>query len=203
MTAPAIVARRPLVLADLVPGTLVRDVALVVGGAAFVGALAQLSFPVPGTPVPVTGQTFGVLLGGAALGWRRALPSMALYLLASLVGVPWLAGHHTGSLHLVSLGYVVSYVVAGPLVGWLAARGNDRSPVATFGLMLLGSAVIYAIGAPWLAVAAHLSGSQALAEGVTPFLLGDALKAAIAAGLLPATWRLVAPKAQHRSGPPL
>ena len=190
-------------LADLVPGTLVRDAALVAGGAALVGALAQLSFPIPGTPVPVTGQTFGVLLAGAALGWRRALPSMALYMLASLVGVPWLAGHHTGSLHLVSFGYVVSYVIAGPLVGWLAGRGNDRSPVATFGLMMVGSAIIYAIGAPWLAVAAHLSGSQALSEGVTPFLLGDAAKAAVAAGLLPAAWQLLAPQAQHRSGPPL
>lgn len=96
MTTAALPSRRPLVLSDMLPGS-VRDVVLVLAGAAFVGLCAQVSVPLPGTPVPVTGQTFAVLLAGAALGWRRALPSMLLYLAAGAAGVPWLAGGASGS----------------------------------------------------------------------------------------------------------
>ncbi len=93
MSSVAIARPRTLVLADLLPGTLLRDVLLVVGGAGFVGALAQISIPLHFTPVPITGQTLGVLLAGAALGWRRAAASMALYAIAGVAGVPWFAGH--------------------------------------------------------------------------------------------------------------
>jgi biotin transport system substrate-specific component len=87
---------KPLVLADLLPGTLVRDVLLVIGAAGFVGALAQISIHLSFTPVPITGQTLGVLLAGTALGWKRGTAAMILYGLAGLAGVPWFAGHTSG-----------------------------------------------------------------------------------------------------------
>ncbi len=190
MTSAVPAARRPAVLSDLIPGALLRDIALVVGGAALVGLLAQLSFPIPGSPVPVTGQTLGVLLGGAALGWRRGATAMTLYLVAGVAGVPWFAGHGHGAA-LASLGYVIAYPFAAAAVGALAGHGGDRTPVRMLVSMAIGSAIIYGIGVPYLALDAHLSAGIALHEGVTPFLIGDALKAVAAAGLLPATWAML------------
>jgi biotin transport system substrate-specific component len=187
-----------LVLADLLPplkGTRLREAALVLGGAGLTGLAAQISLPVHGSPVPVTGQTFGVLLVGAALGARRGAASMALYLLAGFVGVPWFAGGSTGSIHLATLGYLVGFILAGALVGALAERGADRSPWRTALTMVLGNLVIYACGVPYLALSAHLSAASALHYGLTVFLLGDALKVLLAAGLLPGAWRL----AGHRA----
>jgi biotin transport system substrate-specific component len=181
------------VLADLVRvplGSRARGAALVLGGAALTGLAAQLSVPVHGSPVPVTGQTFGVLLVGAALGARRGAASMALYLLAGFVGVPWFAGGTAGSIHLATLGYLVGFILAGALVGRLAERGADRSPWRTALTMVAGNLVIYACGVPYLAVSAHLSAASALHYGLTVFLLGDALKILLAAGLLPSAWRL-------------
>ncbi|MCO5970000.1 MULTISPECIES: biotin transporter BioY [Actinoallomurus] len=184
------VATRPAVLGDLVPGRLVRDVALVVGAAVFVGLAAQVSVPIPGTPVPVTGQTFAVLLSGAALGFRRGALSMALYTLAGMVGVPWFSDGTSGW-RMASFGYILGFVLAGAVVGALAARGGDRSPVRTVGTMALGLAVIYAVGVPWLMAWTHSGLGQALSMGVRPFLVGDAIKIALAAGLLPGAWRLL------------
>jgi biotin transport system substrate-specific component len=182
-----------LVLADLIParrGGLAREAALVLGGAGLTGLAAQISIPVHGSPVPVTGQTFGVLLVGAALGSRRGAASMALYLLAGLLGVPWFAGGTSGSVHLATLGYLVGFVLAGALVGALAERGADRSPWRTALTMVGGNLVIYACGVPYLAHAAHLPASSAVHYGMTVFLLGDALKVLLAAGLLPTAWKL-------------
>ena len=193
MSIPALSpVNRPMVLADVLPGGRVRDAVLILGGAALVGLAAQLSFPLPFTPVPITGQTFAVLLVGATLGWQRALPSMLLYLVAGVAGVPWFAEGATGTAA-PSFGYVVGFVLAAAVVGRLAGagRGHTRSPVATCGLMVLGNALIYLVGVPWLAAALNVSLVQAIALGLTPFLLGDAVKVALAAGLLPAAWRLV------------
>jgi len=181
--------RRPLVLGDLLPGSLVRDVALVLGGAAFVGLAAQVSIPLPGTPVPVTGQTFAVLLAGAALGWQRALPAMALYLVAGAAGVPWFAEHSSGTAA-PSLGYVIGFLLSATVVGALAARGGDRTPVRTVLTMLVGTLLIYAVGVPYLASDLGVGLGRAVELGVRPFLVGDALKVLLAAGLLPAAWRL-------------
>ena len=181
------------VLADLVRmplGSKTREAALVVGGAALTGLAAQISIPVHGSPVPVTGQTFGVLLVGVVLGARRGAASMALYLLAGFVGVPWFAGGTTGSIHLATLGYMVGFILAGALVGRLAERGADRSPWRTALTMAAGNLVIYACGVPYLALSAHLPASAALHYGLTVFLLGDALKILLAAGLLPSAWKL-------------
>lgn len=190
MAYPAVPhARRPLVLADLLPGALTRDVALVVGSAIFVGLAAQLSVPVPGTPVPVTGQTFAVLLSGAALGWR-GLAGMALYLVAGAAGVPWFAGHSSGT-GAPSFGYIVGFLLAAAVVGALARRGGDRTPLRTVGTMAIGTVLIYAIGLPWLMHSVHVGLTKGFALGVRPFLVGDAIKVVLAAGLLPAAWRTV------------
>jgi len=180
---------RPLVLADLLPGTLVRDVALVVGAAGFVGLLAQISIHLSFTPVPITGQTLGVLLAGTALGWRRAAAAMALYAVAGVAGVPWFAGHSSGYAS-ASFGYVLGFFLAATLCGYLAERGADRSVLKSVPAMIAAEVVIYAVGMTWLALDLHLGASATIAAGLTPFLVGDAVKAAIAAGLLPVAWRL-------------
>lgn len=189
MTVPAVPIRRGLVLADLVPGAVTRDVALVAGSAGFTGLMAQLSFPIPGTPVPVTGQTFAALLVGAALGPWRAIAGLALYMLAGMAGVPWFAGHASG-VGGPSFGYIIGFIVAGGVVGWLAKRGGDRTPLRTVGTMVLGTLLIYAVGVPWLAASVHVGLGEAVHLGVRPFLAGDALKIVAAAGLLPSCWTL-------------
>ena len=181
--------RKPLVLADLLPGTLVRDVLLVIGAAGFVGVLAQISIHLSFTPVPITGQTLGVLLAGTALGWKRGAVAMALYGLAGLVGVPWFAGHASGYVG-ASFGYIVGFVLAAALCGILAERGADRSLVKSVPAMLAGEIVMYTVGVIWLAVSLHVGPAKAISLGLTPFLAGDAIKAAIAAALLPGAWKL-------------
>lgn len=189
MSSLPIAARKP-VLADLVSGSLVREAALVVGGAAFTGLAAQLVFPVPGSPVPVTAQTLAALLVGAAFGWQRGGAAMLLYLFAGAAGVPWF-NEGTSGLHGASAGYIVGFVFAGALVGAMAARGGDRTPLRTAGTMALGNVVIYAVGVPWLMSAASFDLATGLQKGVAPFLIGDAVKIALAAGLLPAAWTIV------------
>ncbi|MFI5687065.1 biotin transporter BioY [Streptomyces sp. NPDC051636] len=190
MSTATATARPGEVLADLLPASRVRDAALVLGGAALTGLAAQLSVPVPGSPVPVTGQTFAALLVGTALGARRGFLSLALYALAGVAGVPWFANGTSGS-GAVSFGYILGMLLASAVVGALARRGADRGVWRMAGTMILGEAVIYAVGVPYLAYAAGLSASRAIALGLTPFLIGDALKAALAMGLLPAAWKLV------------
>lgn len=182
------------VLADLLPPaslarTRLRDTALVLGGALLTGLAAQLSLPVPGSPVPVTGQTFAALLVGTALGARRGVASLGLYAAAGAAGLPWFAGGSSGW-SMPSFGYILGMVLASAVVGALARRGGDRTVLRTAGVMVLGSLVIYAVGVPYLAYAAHLSAGQSVALGLRPYLLGDALKAALAMGALPAAWRL-------------
>lgn len=190
MTATTDVARRPAVLADLVPGALVRDIALVIGAAALTGFAAQVSIPLPFTPVPISLQTFTVLLSGAALGPLRGGLGMALYLVAGLAGVPWFSEQRSG-FDFPSFGYILGFVVAAILVGWLARRGLDRSVPSAIGIMVLGNLVIYAFGVTWLANSLGVDLPTALEFGAWPFLIGDALKVALAAGLLPAAWWLV------------
>src|SRR3979411_2002616 len=120
---------RRFVLADTLPAFAVRDVLLVVGFAALVGLLAQIVIPLPFTPVPITGQTFGVLLGGMAIGWRRGILGMLLYTALGLAGLPGVAGGH-GGLEIAgapSFGYILGFVAAALTVGRLAERGFDRN----------------------------------------------------------------------------
>ncbi|GAA1833636.1 biotin transporter BioY [Microlunatus capsulatus] len=180
----------PRTLADVIPGGVARSVALVAGGAALVGLSAQVVVPLPFTPVPLSLQTFSVLLVGAVLGSRRGAASMGLYLLAGVAGVPWFSQHQSGWAF-ASFGYVVGFVVAAYLVGRLAERGADRTVLRTVGLMVLGNLAVYAVGVPGLVLITGMDLGKALLVGVVPFLIGDALKIALAAGLLPATWKLV------------
>jgi biotin transport system substrate-specific component len=183
------VSARRAVLADLVPGALVRDAALVVGGAVLTGLAAQIALPVPGSPVPITGQTFGALLVGAGLGWRRGALSMLLYVVAGIAGVPWFQDGTSGSLGATG-GYIIGFSVAAVLVGALAGRGGDRTVVRTIGTMVLGSLLVYAIGVPWLMAATGFDLATAIERGVVPFLIGDGIKVLLAAGLLPGAWAL-------------
>lgn len=186
-------AARPRVLADLVPGastaTAVREVALVTGGAALTGVAAQIAIPLPGTPVPLTLQTFAVLVVGAALGWRRGLLALGLYAVVGLIGVPWFAQGNSGWAF-ASMGYVLGFVFAAALVGWLAERGADRRPLSTAMIMVLGSVVIYVCGVSVLMPALDVDLVTAVELGVVPFLVTDAIKVVLAAGVLPAAWRL-------------
>jgi biotin transport system substrate-specific component len=182
------------VLADVLPGGLVRDVALVGGAAALVGLAAQVAVPLPFTPVPLTLQTFAVLLAAAALGPVRGSVAMASYAVAGFAGLPWFAQHQSGW-GLPSSGYVLGFVLAAAVVGAFARRGADRTFARTAGLMVVGNVVIYAAGVPWLMAWSGIGLGRAVALGVLPFLVGDCIKIALAAGLLPAAWRLAAGQA--------
>jgi len=190
-TADAVLPRP--VLADLLPRGAVRDVALVVGAALLTALCAQIAVPLePFSPVPITGQTFAVLLTGAALGAGRGAAGQALYVLLGAVGLPFYSEGEAGVDVLIGAtgGYLVGFILAAAVVGWFAQRGMDRDVRTAAVAFLLGSIVIYAIGLPWLAVVADLSLSETLVAGLLPFIPGGLLKAALAAGLLPAAWRL-------------
>ncbi len=183
----AVTTPAPRVLADVLPRSITRDVLLVIGGAAFVGIAAQIAIPLPFTPVPLTGQTFAVLLAGAALGSIRGILSMLLYSVAGLVGVPWFAAGASG-FAMPSFGYILGFIVAAGLVGFLAERGWTRTVLDTALAMVLGNVIIYGVGVTWLKFSLATSWASALEMGMTPFLLGDALKIALAAGLFPLVW---------------
>lgn len=182
--------RKPIVLADLLPGSLVRDVLVVIGAAGFVGALAQVSIHLSFTPVPITGQTLGVLVAGTALGWKRGAAAMAFYAILGLGGLPWFADHASGYVG-ASFGYVVGFVLCAGLCGYLAERGADRSLHTSVPAMVAGEIVLYLVGVIWLAVDLHVGPARAISLGLTPFLAGDAIKAALAAVVLPGTWKLL------------
>ncbi len=184
----ALAAPQPRVLADVVPQSWVRQITLIVGAALFVGIAAQIAIPLPFTPVPLTLQTFAVLLAGSALGSLRGAAAMALYAVVGIAGVPWFAEGSSGY-SAPSFGYIIGFIVAAFIVGRIAEHGATRSVTRTAGLMVIGNLVIYAIGATWLAFAIGVDASTAIALGVTPFLIGDAIKIAAAAGLLPLTWK--------------
>lgn len=170
--------------------TAVTDAALVLLGTLIVALLAQVRIPLPFTPVPITGQTLGVLLVAAALGSRRGVASLALYLIAGMAGLPFFTASASGLAYLTGAtgGYLIGFLPAAALVGWLAERGWTRSWCGMAALFTLGSGVIYLFGAGYLATFVGLR--AALAAGVWPFLVGDAIKALLAAALLPAAWKL-------------
>lgn len=184
------------VLSDVLPGARVRDAVLVLAGAALLAASAQVAIPLPFTPVPITGQTFAVMLVGSAYGVRRALAAMALYLVVGFAGAPVFSLGRTGSEMLAapSFGYIVGMALALVLLGRLAERAWDRRLRTAVGQMVLGNLVIYAVGVPWLAVAAGFGARTAVEKGLLPFLVGDGIKIALAAGLLPAAWLLARPR---------
>jgi biotin transport system substrate-specific component len=173
----------------------VADIVLVVLGVTLIELSAQISIPLPNTPVPVTGQTFGVLLVGASYGAVRAFATMALYLVAGGIGIGVFAAHASGwdvlRFSSATGGYLVGMLLAAALVGALADHGWDRRVPWALMTMVLGNLVIYAFGFVWLQHATHFTAEQTWYAGVRPFLPGDAIKILLAAGVLPAAWKLV------------
>jgi biotin transport system substrate-specific component len=174
-------------------GVRARHVGLIVAGALLIYLTTLISIPVPGSPVPVTGQTFGVLLVGGALGFRRGIASTALYVLLGVVGLPFFAEGKGGFAVIAGAtgGYLVGFVLAGAIVGRLAELGWDRRIAGSVGAMLIGNLAIYAVGLPWLMVVTGESWAWTLDHGLWPYLAGDALKLALAAVAFPAAWWVV------------
>jgi biotin transport system substrate-specific component len=179
-----------------------RHLLMIVAGILLIAGSAQVVIPLAFTPVPITGQTFGVLFSAALLGFRRSLLTVGLYLLIGFVGLPVFAGYSSGLAKVATFtdgvlalaptgGYLLGFLVAAGLVGRLAELGWDRRIGGSVAAMLLGNGVIYLFGVPWLMLAAKVSAPAALELGLYPFLIGDAIKLALAAGLLPVGWWLV------------
>lgn len=174
--------------------TRARHLALILIGTALIALSARVYVVIPGNPVPLTGQTFGVLLAAGALGFRRGLAATLLYVALGVVGLPVFAeGKHGMAILLgASGGYLIGFVIASGIVGRLAELGWDRNIFGAVGAMLLGSLAIYAIGVPWLAATAFSGDlSMAYEQGMRTFLLWDGLKLALAAAAFPATWWFV------------
>lgn len=189
--SPSAALPRP-VLADAIPGDRVRDGLLVVAGALLTAACAQISIRVPGSPVPVTGQTFAVVLAGASLGSVRGGLSQLLYLALGLLLPVYAEGTHgAGVLTGPSGGYIIGFVIAGYVIGAIAERGGDRRVVSAVAAFALGQLIIFGIGVPWLKVSASLSWPAAVHKGFTIFILGGVIKAILAGLLTPTAWRIL------------
>jgi biotin transport system substrate-specific component len=172
---------------------LITDALLVLAGTALVAGAAQFSVKLPFTPVPITGQTFAVLLVGASLGCVLGTASLMLYLWLGVAGAPIYAHHDSGwsAITSASGGYIVGFVLAAALTGFLAERRWDRRLSSSIGLMLTGNVVIYLVGLPWLAIVLNTNLEKTLEYGLYPFIPGDTFKLYLAAGALPAAWKLV------------
>lgn len=191
---------------------LTRDIVMVLAGTALVAVLAQIS--IPWFPVPFTGQTLAVLLVGGMLGALRGALSMALYFVIGALGAPIFTEQSGGWDVIMGAtgGYIIGFILAAALVGWLCERGADRRVVSMIGVLLLGNVIIYAVGVPWLANwspagdGVAFGWAQAYEFGVQPFILGDLLKLAIVAALLPAGWALLQRtgfgRDREKDGPP-
>ena len=177
--------------------TALTQALFIVGGVGFIALLAQIAIPVPGSPVPVTGQTLAVLLIGTTYGARLGFLTFATYLLAGVAGAPIFAPSGTSANHGIDRligatgGYLVGMLVASLVLGYLADRKADQKFRTSFPALLLGDAIIFTFGLLWLQQTLNLSWSQTIAAGFTPFILGEALKIAITATSLPLVWRRI------------
>ena len=169
-------------------GNLARNIILALAGSLLIALCARIQVPM--YPVPMTMQTFAVLLIGLAFGWRLGAATVALYLVEGAAGLPVFASGG-GLHHLIGPtgGYLIGFLPAAALVGWLAEQGWGRPAVRIFLAMLIGSAIIYLLGVTWLA---QLVGfEKAITAGMMPFIVGDAAKAALAATVLPLAWQII------------
>ena len=184
---------RPTIVDRFIPKSLAADIALVVAGTALTAVAAQISIPM--SPVPVTGQTFAVLLTGAVLGLSRGALSMALYVILGAAGLPIFTAGKSGFVFGPTLGYLVGFIAAAAVVGYFSTRQWDRKWFAVAVGLTLGNAVIYAFGLPVLSAFLGSVGAQndlqaTLELGLYPFFLGDAIKIALVSTLLPSAWTL-------------
>ena len=186
------VAAARVITGRVVATNRVASIVAVVAFAGLTALMAQIRIPLGFTPVPVTGQTFAVLLAGAALGARLGATSQLAYLAAGAVGFPVFTGGGSGFEYFTgaTAGYLVGFVLAAALVGRLAERGQDRKVNTAVTAFLAGSAVIYVCGAIGLMITADMDVTTAIAQGVTPFVFGDVLKATAAGLLLPLAWKI-------------
>jgi biotin transport system substrate-specific component len=173
--------------------TRARHVALVIIGVLLIAVGAKIAIPIPGNPVPITGQTFGVLVAGGALGFRRGIAAAGIYVILGIVGLPFFALDKTGLEVLwgTNGGYLIGFVVAAAVVGRLAELGWDRTLLGAVGAMLIANASIYVVGVPWLAYVTGHDLGWGIQYGLLPFIVGDAFKLALAAAAFPAAWWFV------------
>ncbi len=177
--------------------TALTHAVFVVGGVGFISLLAQISVPVPGSPVPVTGQTLAVLLIGTTYGARLGALTFATYLLAGIAGAPIFAPSATSANHGFARvagatgGYLVGLLVASLVLGYLADKKADQKFRTSFPALLLGDAIIFTFGLLWLRASLDLTWSATIKAGLTPFILGESLKIAITATSLPLVWRRI------------
>ena len=175
------------------PAVLLREALLILAATLFLALTARIQVALPFSPVPITGQTLGVLLVGALYGSVRGAATVATYLAEGALGLPVFSGGLGGSAMLLGPtgGYLAGFIPAAFVAG--LAGGANRRAALRLGGLLLASAVVYVFGAPWLAYVAKMPLEGALAVGVLPFLPGDVLKAGLVAGVVPAGARLLAP----------
>ena len=178
---------------------ILADVLLVFAGMGLVAGAAQISFHIPSTPVPITGQTFAVVLVGAALGSARGFLSLSLYLFAGML-LPFYASGGKGIDEITgpSGGYIIGFVAAAALTGFLAERGLDRKLMSAVGAMFVGNVIIYLCGLPWLATNLNVNFAKTMEYGLNPFIVGDVIKLCIAGALLPTAWLAVKKVNEHR-----
>jgi biotin transport system substrate-specific component len=176
----------------VLPKSRATTLALIVSFALLTALAAQVRIPLPFTPVPITGQTFAVLMAGAVLGRGAGAASQGLYLLLGLV-FPFYAGGASGWSYATGAtgGFLVGFVAAAWVVGALAERHQDRTLATAIPAFLTGSVVIYLIGVPWLANVLGVSWTRAVELGLAPFVVGDLAKAVLAGAMLPAAWKLI------------
>ncbi|MEI6295420.1 MAG: biotin transporter BioY [Actinomycetes bacterium] len=173
--------------------TVSTKIALVVGGTTFLALMAQIAVPVPGSPVPVTGQTLGALLLGSAYGASLGFTTFATYLLVGFIGAPVFASGAHGLSRITGAtgGYLVGMLLASLITGYLAGRKWDQKILTVIPTMLIGDLVIFSAGLLWLHHSLHASWATTFKFGFTPFILGEVIKIAIASTAMPTLWRFV------------
>jgi len=185
-----------VITAAVFPRSTAVTIALMFGFALLTAAAAQIAIPLPFTPVPITGQTFAVLLAGAALGSWAGAGSQLLYVLLGAIGLPFYAEGRGGweVFTGATFGYLIGFIIAAWLVGAMAERKQDRTVWSAVPAFLAGNAVIYICGVSWLysSVEAIDTWEAALIAGFLPFVVGDLIKIALAGVLLPGAWQLTA-----------
>jgi biotin transport system substrate-specific component len=185
----------PTLAGVVFPRSRVATITMMIGFALLTALAAQIRIPLPGTPVPITGQTFAVLLAGAALGSRAGAGSQAIYWALGAIGLPFYTNASGGweAATGATAGYLVGFIAAAWVVGALAERGQDRNVWSAVPAFLAGNAVIYAFGVTWLLLSVEgiSTMSEALTAGFTPFVVGDVVKILAVGVLLPLAWKLV------------
>lgn len=188
--APAVLSTR--ILPQSRTSRQTAALALIVSFSLLTALCAQIRIPLGFTPVPITGQTFAVLLSGAVLGSRMGAASQLLYVVMGAAGLPFYAGGTGGweAATGATMGYLIGFTAAAYAVGYLAEQRQDRRFATSVGAFLTGNLVIYALGVPWLMYTQSWGLADGVARGLAPFIIGDTIKILLAAAAMPAAWKL-------------